>query len=308
MSQEPEQFTTDPWMNHMLQGNFEDAWKISDAVLKERAGKPCWHLPRHQQYIWDDSSLEGKRVLVRCYHGLGDTIQFIRYVPQIKAIANEVIVWAQSPLIPLLSTMGGIDKILPLHDGTPDVEYDVDVEVMELSHIFRSSIATIPRQIPYLHVEPLSLSSDQKGLSVGLVWKAGDWDPRRNIPFPLLLPLFDITGCNIFILQGDAIAAGWQEGRGTHPGEFSLYDYAKVIAGLDLIISIDSMPVHLAGALGVPVWNLLHADGDWRWMRNRDDSPWYPTMRLFRQKQQDEWQPVIETVKTELEELAKIGK
>jgi len=91
---------SDVWMYNMRRGAFEDAWKFSDGVLKKRAGKPCWHWPRHFQYIWDGSSLKNKRVLVRCYHGLGDTIQFIRYAPMIKAIAKKVIVWAQQPLIP----------------------------------------------------------------------------------------------------------------------------------------------------------------------------------------------------------------
>src|SRR3954470_2648306 len=103
--------TSDVWMYNMRRGAFEEAWTFSDAVLKERAGKPCWHWPRHQQYIWDGSSLAGKRVLVRCYHGLGDTIQFIRYAPMLKQLAKEVIVWAQPPLIPILKSMKGIDRL-----------------------------------------------------------------------------------------------------------------------------------------------------------------------------------------------------
>jgi hypothetical protein len=120
------------WKVSMQRGAFEAAWGISDAVLRARAGVPCGHWPRHLQYIWDGTPLAGKRVLVRCYHGLGDTIQFIRYVPLIKEIAREVMVWAQPALLPLLRTLRGIDLLLPLHDGTPDVEYDVDVESMEL--------------------------------------------------------------------------------------------------------------------------------------------------------------------------------
>ena len=286
----------------MLNGAFEEAWIFSDQVLKERAGKTSSHLQRHHQWIWDGSPLEGQRVLIRCYHGLGDTIQFIRYMPMLKAIAKEIIVWAQAPLIPLLQTVDSIDRILPLHDGIPGVDYDVDVEIMELAHIFRTGITTIPNRIPYIHVQPEFLSASKNQLSVGLVWKAGDWDHRRNIPFQLLKPLFDITG-NIYILQENAKAAGWSEEYGIHPGDVSLHQYASRIKGMDLIISIDSMPVHLAGALGVPVWTLLHADADWRWMRNRDDSPWYPTMKLFRQQKQDEWQAVIENVVNDLKQL-----
>jgi hypothetical protein len=290
-------------MYHMRRGEFEQAWKFSDAVLKERAGKPCWHWPRHQQYIWNGSSLKGKRVLVRCYHGLGDTIQFIRFMPLLKREASEVIVWAQPPLIPLLQTVTGIDQLLPLHDGTPEVNYDVDVEIMELPHVFRTTIITIPSQIPYLHVEPESLSADESKLAVGLVWRAGDWDSRRHLSFDVLLPLFQVNGIQLFILQADAEAAGWQPGYGIHPGEFSLADYARAIKGMDLVITVDSMPAHLAGAMGVPVWTLLHANADWRWMNDREDSPWYPTMRLFRQEKPGDWDTVIQKVKRQLQQL-----
>jgi hypothetical protein len=300
----PSQTTEDPsalWMQHMRRGAFEEAWKITDKDMVARAGKPCWHLPRHYQYIWNGTPLEGKRVLVRCYHGLGDTIQFIRYAPLIKARASEVIVWAQPPLMPLLETVAGINRLLPLHDGTPEVDFDVDVEVMELPHVFRTTLATIPSLIPYIHTEPLSILPSELP-SVGLVWKAGDWDESRSIPFALLLPLFELKNINLIILQGDARAAGWREGHGINPGAFDLHNYARAIRGLDLLITVDSMPAHLAGAQGVPVWTLLKADADWRWMEDRTDSPWYPTMRLFRQAQPGDWRAVIEQVKGELEQ------
>lgn len=284
----------------MLRGKFEKAWTFSDAVLKERAGKPCWHLPRHQQYIWQGDSLAGKRVLVRCYHGLGDTIQFIRFAPLLKQVAKEVIVWAQPPLLPLLKTVSGIDQLLPLHDGTPEVDFDVDVEIMELPHIFRTTVETIPRQVPYLFADAMPLTKNPGAFSVGLVWRAGDWDPRRYLTFEHLKPLFGIKGVQFYILQASAEEAGWEKGYGIHPGEFPLSTYAQVVRGLDLLVTIDSMPAHLAGAIGVPVWTLLHADADWRWMKERNDSPWYPTMRLFRQKKQGEWSEVIDRVKAEM--------
>jgi hypothetical protein len=304
MSHPVQEDIPDLWMHHMRRGAFEEAWKRSDADLKARAGKPCWHLPRHFQYIWDGTSLADKRVLVRCYHGLGDTIQFIRYAPLVKAIAAEVLVWAQPPLIPLLETMPGIDQLLPLHDGTPEVDYNVDVEVMELPHIFRATLATIPVNIPYLHVAPQPLAIGNGELAVGLVWKAGDWDERRSVPFSFLAPLVEITGVKLFILQANAVAAGWQPGFGEHPGEFNLLEYGRMVKGLDLLITVDSMPAHLAGALGVPVWNLLHATADWRWLENRDDSPWYPTMRIFRQKRLGDWAEVIERVANELKQFS----
>jgi ADP-heptose:LPS heptosyltransferase len=294
----------DLWMRHMRSGAFEKAWKFSDAVLRERAGVPCWHWPRHLQYVWDGSSLAGKRVLVRCYHGLGDTLQFIRFMPLLKAVAKEVIVWAQPPLLPLLETVKGIDQLLPLHDGTPEVAYEVDIEIMELSHIFRVTTDTIPSSFPYIEVQPLALSKEEKALKVGLVWKAGNWDERRSILFEELAPLHRIDDVALYILQGNAKEAGWQEGFGIYPGEYPLHQYARMVAGLDLLITVDSMPAHLAGALGKPVWNLLHAEADWRWMDGRQDSPWYPTMRLFRQQCPGDWEGVICRVAGELQRLA----
>jgi hypothetical protein len=307
MSTEINEDNSGIWIQHMLQGEFEEAWKFSDKVLRSRAGKPCWHLPRHFQNIWNGASLEGKRVFVRCYHGLGDTIQFIRFAPYIKAIAKTVTVWAQPPLMPLLESVEGIDQLLPLHDGTPDVEYDVDVEVMELPHIFRTTVDTIPSQVPYLHVEPLRLQPYNDNLNIGLIWKAGDWDEGRSIPFSFLPPLAAIQGINLYILQAGAETFGWNEDFGIHPGEFNLYDYARVIKGLDLLISVDSMPVHLAGALAKPVWNLVQAKADWRWMENRVDSPWYPTMKIFRQKQQGEWRSLVEQVAAELKHFRELN-
>lgn len=292
--------SSDFWITQMRAGNFSAAWKFSDAVLQSRAGKPCWHWPRHFQYIWDGTPLDGKRVLIRCYHGLGDTIQFIRYAPHVKAIAQKVIVWAQPSLIPLLETMQGIDQILPLHDGTPEVDYDIDVESMELPHIFRTTLETIPAQIPYLHVDPVPLPSGKDTIAVGLVWKGGEWNECRSIPFSMLEPLFRLKGVQIYILQGNPKGAGWDGKLGIHLNAPSLYEDARIIRSLDLLITVDTMPAHLAGALGVPVWTLIQKEADWRWLENREDSPWYPTMRLFRQQHQGEWQSVIDRVFEEL--------
>lgn len=292
------------WMQCMRNGAFEEAWKLSEKVLAAGVNRDRL-LPRHYQCVWDGTPLHGKRVLVRCYHGLGDTIQFIRYMPLLKKIAGEVIVWVQPPLIDLLKNLPGIDQLLPLHDGKPEVEFDVDLEVMELPFIFRTTLQTIPSNIPYLHVEPLTLAG-RKGLNVGLVWQAGNWNQSRCIPFAALAPLGQVKGINFYILQANAAAAGWKVGFGVHPGEFSLYDYARVIRGLDVMISADSMPAHLAGAMNVPVWTLLHDQADWRWMDVRKDSPWYPSMRLFRQLKRGGWEQVIKSVAEELRILASV--
>lgn len=306
MSREILEVAPQLWMQFMRAGAFEEAWKISDIVLQANAGKPNGHLPRHLQRIWDGTPLAGKRVLIRCYHGLGDTIQFIRYIPLVKAIATTVIVWAQEPLLPLLQSLPDIDLLLPLHNDIPQIEYEVDVEIMELPYIFRTILSTIPAKTPYLFIKTKQLPKHNTALHVGLVWKSGNWDERRSIPFHLLQPIFYIQNITFYILQQDASSAGWKEEIGIYPGDFELWQFAQIINGLDLLITVDSMPAHLAGALGKPVWTLLHADADWRWMENRADSPWYPTMRLFRQQQQGEWAPVIAQVAQQLEQFSKM--
>jgi hypothetical protein len=294
---------SDPWTAYMRSGEFERAWEISDAVLRSRAGVPCWHLPRHVQYFWDGTPVNGRRVLVRCYHGLGDTLQFIRYLPMLRLRAAEVLAWVQPRLLPVLDRLEGVDRWLPLHDGDVGVDYDMDVELMELPHVFRTTLETIPCSVPYLHVRPSPLPPSN-ALKVGIVWKAGDWAEDRSIPFDVLSPLFDLPVA-WYILQGHPGLTEGPAGLGTVTGTTDIPELAQTMRSLDLVITIDSMTAHLAGALAVPVWTLLPAVADWRWMEDRDDSPWYPTMRLFRQQRAGDWAPVIARVRRELEEAAR---
>lgn len=290
----------------MRRGDFDSAWKFSDQVLNSGINRDYEHVPRHFQNIWDGTPLNDKRVLIRCYHGLGDTIQFIRYMPMLKEIAAQVIVWAQQELLDVLKTTGGIDQLLPLHNGIPEADFDVDVEIMELQHVFWTSLYTIPSGVPYLHVSPLQLFPENEDFTIGLVWQAGEWDQSRNVPFYLLKPLFGMERVNFLILQANALEAGWEKGWGTYPGKFNMYDYARVIKGLDLLITVDSMPAHLAGALNVPVWVMLQTEADWRWMELRNDSPWYPSMKLFRQKVQGDWGGVINKIMSGLKDIKKV--
>lgn len=290
----------------MLRGEYADAWRVSDEAVRARAGVPCWHWPRHLQYVWDGAPLDGKRVLVRCYHGLGDTIQFVRFAPRLRAVAAEVIVWAQPSLLPLVRTVRGVDRALALHDGTPEVAYDADVEIMELAHVFRAAPGTLPADVPYLHLPRAArtgLPADGR-LHVGLVWGSGDWDPRRSIDPALLAPLADVPGVALHVLQRGAPLAGRPEGFGVDAAADTPWETACTMAALDLVITVDSMPAHLAGALGRPTWTLLHADADWRWLRGRADSPWYPTMRLFRQATPGDWAGVVARVADALAQRA----
>ncbi len=289
----------------MRRGDFERAWEASDAALA--ADRGAMHdLPRHLRAVWDGTPLDGRRVLVRCHHGLGDTLQFVRYLPLVERRARSVSVLAQPALLPLLRTMGGAACLLPLDDA-PDPPHDVDVEVMELPHVFRTSLATLPADVPYLHV-PAAPRPDRApdGLAVGIVWRVGDWAPHRAIPLARLAPLADVPGVTLHVLQrGDGLAerSGALARLGTLAPADDVPEMARTMRALDLVITVDSMPAHLAGALGVPVWTLLPADADWRWMEGRDDSPWYPTMRLFRQERPGDWAPVVARVADALRRL-----
>ena len=282
------------WFSAMRRGDFAAAWRISDATLAERrAAGPCWHLPRHQQWVWDGRPLTGQRVLVRCYHGLGDTIQFARFLPLLAERCRELTVWAQAPLIPLLERMAQPFKLLPLHDGTPELDYDVDIEIMEITHALRSTPESLSTGVPYFAVAPES--SRQSSLRVGLVARAGDWDARRSVPNALMMTLTDIPGIRTFNLQlGSAVP------RAADISTPDILALAARMRGLDLVITVDTMTAHLAGALAVPTWTVLPSEADWRWMADRDDSPWYPTMCLFRQSAAGDWAPVIRRVRQAL--------
>lgn len=277
----------------MRRGDFPAAWRASDAILAARAlGERCWDLPRHEQWVWDGQPLGGRRVLVRCYHGLGDTIQFARLLPCLERIARETIVWAQPALLELLGLIPGRRRLLPLHDSDPGVDYDADVELMELSHVFRITLETLPAQVPYFAVpRGPRLGSDQ--LSVGLVAEAGDWDPRRSVPGGLLLAVLrGVAGVALYNLQLARPLPGVPDL--STPDVVLL---ARRLRSLDLVITPDTMLAHLAGALAVPTWTLLPAEADWRWMQaDRQESPWYPTMRVFRQRDPANWRPVLDEV------------
>ena len=286
------------WMEHMRAGRFTEAWSLNDALRGAAAIPSPVDIPRHLQSIWTGASVDGRRVLVRCYHGLGDTIQFIRYAPLLRERVARLFVWVQPALIPVLSSVEGVDALVPLHDGEPGVLHDVDIEIMELPYLFRTTVTSIPAAVPYLHVPPLPIHRNE-ALTVGLVWRAGGWAAHRSIPFAALEPITSLPAA-CYVLQGLPGLDERPPGFGTVAGTHDLLELARVVRSVDLLITVDSMPAHLAGALGTPVWTMLAADADWRWMTGRENTPWYPTMRLFRQERAGDWGPVVERVASEL--------
>jgi hypothetical protein len=288
------------WASAMRRGDFVAAWTISDEVLRRRieSDQGCWDWPRHLQYVWRGEALRGKRVLVRCYHGLGDTIQFIRFAAPLRQMARHTVFWVQPELLELAKAVPGVDRAIPLHDGAPDVAYDLDIEIMELPHALRITPDMLGCGVPYLFAGEASVGSSRK--RVGLVWRAGAWNPSRSIPIELLMRARAAAGLDLVSLQRDAEPAEIAALGATDWRSTNIYQLATRVMMLDLVITVDTMMAHLAGALGRPVWTLLPADCDWRWMEGRNDSPWYPSMRLFRQRQAGEWQDVLDDVMAEL--------
>jgi hypothetical protein len=297
----------DEWMREMRRGNWESAWRISDRI---RAARRCleprdpltgrW-LPRHLQWLWNGSPFAGKRVLVCCYHGLGDTIQFARFLPLLKRSAARVTVAGQSQLLPLLETVEGIDALLELDDGPCAADRDVDIEIMELAHALRTTLLTLPAAIPYIHVKSKPRSSPSRPRPrVGLVWQSGSWDPNRSVAPELMENLTEIEAIHFTLLQRGPGLATWRAAGAEIPVIHDILGEAAELSSLDLLISVDTLSAHLAGALAVPTWLLLPAQADWRWMEGREDTPWYPTMRLFRQSRAGDWESVLSRVAGEL--------
>jgi hypothetical protein len=281
------------WTDAMRGGNFANAWDISDRVLAQRVeAGPNWTVPRHVQRVWDGRDLADRRVLVRCYHGLGDTLQFARFLPQLESIARATLVWAQPSLIPLLQTMRFSGRLLALHDGIPEVDYDVDIELMELAHALRITLESVSAAVPYFDVPPAPRLSER--FSIGVVAQPGSWDVSRALPVECLDAL-RIPNADLFSLQLDSALPGM-----TDASTSDVLGLASRVRALDLVITADTMLAHLAGALGVRTWILIPADADWRWMAGRTDSPWYPSARLFRQHRPGDWRAVLDDVRSAL--------
>jgi hypothetical protein len=292
------------WNSAMRAGDFDRAWSITDRDLASyRQADDDKHAgPRHQQRIWRGEELRNRRLLVRCYHGLGDTIQFARFLPPLAERARGLTVWCQPELLPLIERVDGVDGVIPLHDGAPEADYDVDIEIMEIPHAIRAGRDLIELRRPYLTLPPRDVPSGLGGcepLSVGLVWEVGNWDKRRAIPAQLLKRL-NGEGIELYSLQ-----------RGTAPDEAAevgakdistpdIVDLGYRMNELDPIVSVDTMVVHLAGALGYEPWVMLHADCDWRWPTKGGALFWYPRARLFHQRVAGDWAGVIEDVSSAL--------
>jgi hypothetical protein len=288
------------WIAMVRAGDFARAWEISnrDLAAVRCAGLPKHEGPRHLQRIWRGEPLDGRRVLVRCYHGLGDTILFARFLSSLHDIAREVVLWCQPELLGLMATVDGVDRLLPLHDGTPDADFDVDVEIMELPHALRASREQVEMRRPYIRPSPQKCGAEvaiSGQLAVGLVWDVGNWQRQRIVP-PQLLRQLNCPGVQLYSLQIGSAAQAAPNIGAVDISTPDLDTLAGRLQRLDLCICPDTMVAHLSGALGRETWIMLHADCDWRWPAVGDKTFWYPTARLFRQRIPGDWQDVVADV------------
>jgi Flp pilus assembly protein TadD len=293
----------------LIRGKFEEGWPEFEYRLKNKLLK----LNRgFKQPIWQGEDLGDKTLLLYSEQGLGDTVQFARYIPQVKAKAPNVIFEVEGKLVEILHPLtAGIPILVKGKQRLPD--FDVYAPLASLPGIFKTTLETIPTDIPYLFADPARIKwwRDRlagTGLKVGLAWGGNPEhsnDRNRSMPLEAVRPLLSLKGIRWFSLQigerAQDLRADWASPIEDLSHEVNTFpETAAAMMNLDLIISVDTSLAHLAGALGRRVWMPLGHVADWRWLRDRNDSPWYPTAHLFRQRSRGGWGGVIEQIRDAL--------
>jgi hypothetical protein len=306
----------------LARGEFGPGWiayldyQAGLAGVAGRNGRENW--PRMPAPMWNGMRLPGKRILLLGDQGYGDMLQFVRYVPMVAARCGEVVLICDPTLAPLVAAVPGLASCVHRWEDVPP--HTVHCRLSSLPGVFGTDLANMPAGVPYLHADPVRQGwwrarlDDLLGptaLRVGLVWAGRPShanDRRRSLRLEQLAPLTAVPGARFVSLQPkpgalDAItpaAAGLVD---LAPELTDFGETAAAVAALDLVVMVDSSVAHLAGALGRPVWVLLPKPADWRWLRDRTDSPWYPTMRLFRQPEPGAWDAPIAAAASALRTL-----
>ncbi|MEA3333765.1 MAG: tetratricopeptide repeat protein, partial [Pseudomonadota bacterium] len=305
-------------------GDWEEGFKLYEARWQANRLST---LPSAQLWDGDISQLKDKTILLWAEQGLGDTLQFARYLPQLQTIARQVIVAVPDLLLGLMQGSFPLLEVVSKDDVFENElkrpNYELQAPLLSLPYLFGSTLANLPGRVPYLQIEKDFLERWRKDLGsaeklrVGLVWggnPAHRNDARRSMALSQFASLFRVDGVSWYSLQKGEQEKELEDFLGASgsvcpenlaPKLESFEDTAAVIDLLDLVISVDTSVAHLAGALARPTWLLLPFDADWRWMLERDDSPWYPTMNLFRQPTPGDWQSVIAAVQDRLEGFVK---
>ncbi len=264
----------------MLAGEFEQAWQANDRIRARGASDA------HR--FWTGEPIEGKDVIVRSLHGLGDAVQMFQYAPQLKALARSV-TWQVPPhLMELAACFAGVEHVITWEQRCT---WEVQIEIMELPYVFRTTLLQLPLATRYLSMACRPATGRKP--RIGLVWAAGEWNQSRSIPLIAFDLILSSASCEFISLQG---GSNTEVDCRLKPAEAGLVCLAETIAGLDLVVTVDTLAAHLAGALGVPGYVLLEYTADWRWMSEREDTPWYPSLRLFRQTLPGDWATPLQEV------------
>jgi len=296
----------------LLTGNFREGWK----EYEWRWGTQYLAASRRNfaQPLWGGEDIEGRTILLHAEQGFGDAIQFIRYAPLVAERGSRAVLECSRELATLLQSVKGIGQVVVRGEELP--AFDLHCPLLSLPLAFDTTLETVPAAVPYLAADAESIgkwkakiSQDSAKMKIGFAWAGNPGFKQnryRNIPLAFFVPLTEIPGVAFYSLQKGEEA----EEAKNPPGEMRLFDHTKdirdfsdtaaLIENLDLIISVDTAIAHLAGALGKPVWTLLPFSPEWRWLLDREDTPWYPTIRLFRQSSFGDWRSVLDRVRQEL--------
>ncbi|HWK43785.1 MAG TPA: tetratricopeptide repeat-containing glycosyltransferase family protein [Stellaceae bacterium] len=310
----------------MLVGRLDEAWPEYEWRWRIDGMRGVTDRRDFVQPQWTGEPLGDRVLLVHAEQGFGDSLQFCRYVALLAASGARIVVEVPPALRRLVTSFAGLEHVVARGDPLPD--FDLHCPMLSLPGAFRTTLATIPAAVPYLRADAGEAAVWRErlgalpGLRVGLVWAGNPRrqvaamevvDRRRSVTLDHLAPLADIAGVSFVSLQkgdGATQAARPPSSMALHDWTGELGDFADtaaLIEGLDLVISVDTAVLHLAGALGKPVWLLNRFDSCWRWLRDRDDSPWYPTLRQFRQPSPGDWDSVVAAVRAALERCVAEG-
>ena len=303
----------------LARGDFPAGWAMHEVRWQTPALRPARRdLPQQQ---WRGEPSSGKTLLIHAEQGFGDTLQFCRYVTLAAQRGLDVILQVQEPLVRLLGSLPGPTMAVPLGAALP--AFDLHCPMMSLPLALGTTLETIPAAIPYLRPDQAKAASwrshlcETPGLCVGVVWAgnprahniaAAATDRRRSIAPTMLEPLAAVPGVRLISLQKNGPPPPASLALVEVMAEMADFaDTAALVDALDLVVSVDTSVAHLAGALGKPVWLMDRFDPCWRWMLNRRDSPWYPTMRLYRQPAPNDWQSVVAEIARDLQSCVATG-
>ena len=299
----------------LMHGDYEKGWQEYEWRRKARD----YRRRDFTRPLWDGSGVSGRTILLyseKGFEGFGDTIQFIRYAPLLAERGAKVVVECQKELTSLIRNVEGVTQVVSYGERVP--EFDLHCPYLSLPAVFKATIGSIPSKTAYITADPGlaqkwrdRIGQDISGLKIGLVWAGNLSHPRsqyRSCSLDQFSPFAQLDDITIYSLQkGETATMAKNPPAGMRVVDYTedfndFSDAAALMENLDLVISVDTAAAHLAGALGKPVWTLLPFVPEWRWLLDREDSPWYPTMRIFRQPSPGDWKSVISRVADELRE------